>query len=82
MYPRPSTVTIKLTAQQAESVFWELLGLLDHYRNLGSSLDASDESSLLCAITQLELGIKRAEAVAETQLESLRAIARKAKEQS
>jgi hypothetical protein len=82
MYPRPSTVSLKLTAQQAETIFWELLGLLDHYRSLGPSLEASDESALLSAITQLELGIKRAETVAEVQLENLRVVARKAKEQA
>jgi hypothetical protein len=82
MYPRPSTVSLKLTAQQAETVFWELLGLLDHYRSLGPALEPTDESALLCAISQLELGIKRAEAVAELQLENLRVIARKAQEQA
>jgi hypothetical protein len=80
MYPRPSTVSIRLSAPQAETIFWELLGLLDHYRTNATNMEPSEESALLSAISQLELGIKRAETLADTQLEQLRAIAKDVKE--
>lgn len=80
MYPRPSTVSIRLSAPQAETIFWELLGLLDHYRTTTAVIEPAEEGALLSAISQLEVGIKRAETIADTQLEQLRAIAKDAKE--
>lgn len=80
MYPRPSAVNVRLSAPQAEFVFWELLGLLDHYRTTGTHVDPGDEGALLSAISQLEIGVKRAEALADSQLDQLRAIAKDAKE--
>jgi len=72
MYPRPSSVSIRLSAQQAETIYWELLGILEHYRGLKNNLEPDDEGAILSAITQLETGIKRAEAIADSQLEQLR----------
>lgn len=82
MYPRPSAITLRLSAPQAETIYWELLGLIDHYRHRDGDLEPSDEGALLAAISQLEIGIKRAETIAEVQLEQLRAIAKDAKERA
>jgi hypothetical protein len=82
MYPRTSSVSVKLTPTQAEFIYWELLALLDHYRKSSTPLEPADESAILQATSQLELGLKRAEAVAELQLEQLRSIAKDAGERS
>jgi len=74
MYPRLSTLSIRLTPQQAETLLWEVLGILDHYKTTGLVLDAQDETALRTAAAQLEAGIKRSEAVAAHQLEQLRAL--------
>jgi hypothetical protein len=72
MYPRPSSVSVRLSAHQAETIYWELLGLLESYRSKDVPLEVDDEGAILSAITQLEVGIKRAEAIADVQLEQLR----------
>lgn len=72
MYPRPLAVCLRLTPAQAEAIYWELTGSLGHYKNVGTQLEASDEQAILLALGQLELGLKRAEAVAAVQLEHLR----------
>lgn len=73
MYPRPLAVTVRLTPAQAEAIYWELSGTLRHYKDTGTTLDSSDEQAILLALGQLELGLKRAEAIASVQLEHLRA---------
>jgi hypothetical protein len=75
MFTRSSTVSLRLGAQQAEFIYFELLGLLVHYRDAGTTIEPGDERALLSALTQLELGIQRAQAVADVQLEQLRAAA-------
>jgi hypothetical protein len=75
MFPRPSAVHLRLSPPQAETLYFELLGLLAHYRESNTSIEPNDERALLSSITQLELGIQRAQAVAETQLQHMRAAA-------
>jgi len=72
MYPRPSAVSIRLSAPQAETIYWELLGILDHYRSKKIALEIDDEGALLSTITQLEVGIKHCEAIANVRLDQLR----------
>ncbi len=74
MYPRLTTLSIRLSPQQAETLLWEVLGILDHYKTTGLTLEPQDEAALRTAATQLEAGIKRAESVAAHQLEQLRAL--------
>lgn len=75
MFARSSAVHLRLSPQQAQTIHFELLGLLAEYRDGACDLEPADERALLTAITQLDLGIQRAEAVASTQLEQLRAAA-------
>lgn len=75
MFTQPSTVHLRLHPQQAEYIYFELLGLLAHYKDSGITVDPSEERALLSTVTQLELGIQRSQAVADTQLEQLRAAA-------
>ena len=75
MFTQPSTVHLRLQPQQAEFIYFELLGLLAHYNDTCTPLDSSEERALLSAVTQLELGIQRSQAVADVQLEQLRAAA-------
>lgn len=75
MHSRPTPVLLRLPASQAETIYFELLGLLAHYRDSKTNLEPSDECALLSAVTQLELGIERSQRVAEVQLEQLRAAA-------
>lgn len=75
MFTQPSTVHLRLQPQQAEFLYFELLGLLAHYNDTRTPLDSSEERALLSAVTQLELGIQRSQAVADVQLEQLRAAA-------
>lgn len=78
MYPRPSTILLRLTPAQADLLQWELLGLLEHYReHQPARLEAHDEAGLLDAVRQLETGLARAQAVADTQLAHLRAALRR-----
>jgi hypothetical protein len=75
VYPRTSTIRLQLPPQQAEYLYWELLGLLDHYQqHLTPQLEPQEEAALRSAAVQLEAGLKRAEAIAEHQLQQLRAI--------
>lgn len=75
MYPRQSTIRLQLTPQQSEFLYWELLGLLDYYQADSSpALDPQEESTLRQLATALEAGLKRAEAIADLQLQQLRAI--------
>lgn len=75
MFARPSAVHLRLAPEHAETLCFELLGLLAHYRDSGAILVPQEEAGLLSAIAQLELGIKRAEAAGQLQLEQLRAAA-------
>jgi hypothetical protein len=75
MYPRRSSIRLQLSPQQAEFLYWELLGLLDHYQQTGiHRLEPHEEAALRIAAAELELGLARATAVAELQLEQLRAM--------
>ena len=75
MFNQASTVHLRLPSQQAEFIYFELLGLLAHYKDTATSFDPADECALLSAVTQLELGIRRSKAAADLQLEQLRAAA-------
>jgi hypothetical protein len=75
MFTQPSSVHLRLQPQQAEFIYCELLGLLAHYKDAGTTLGNGEEHALLSAITQLELGIQRSQAAADLQLEQLRAAA-------
>lgn len=75
MYPRRSSIRLQLSPQQAEFLYWELLGLLDYYQQPGGHrLEPHEEAALRIAASELELGLTRATAVAELQLEQLRAM--------
>jgi hypothetical protein len=69
MYPRPSTISIRLSASQAEDLYWELIGSLDHYRDTGITLEPNTKQSLLSAISQLEVGINRSASTKDPQLD-------------
>lgn len=74
MHPRLPAIHLRLTASQADLLYYELLGLLEHYRSSrGEVLDDHDEAGLLDAVQQLETGLARSNAVAELQLAHLRA---------
>lgn len=75
MFNQPSTVHLRLHPRQAEFIYCELLGLLAHYKETGITFGDGEERALLSAVTQLELGIQRAQAAADVQLEQLRAAA-------
>lgn len=74
MHPRNSNLRLQLTPQQGEFLYWELLGLLDYYQQRQPGLEPHDEAALRAAVAQLEAGLRRSEAIAELQLEQLRAI--------
>lgn len=77
MYPRQALITLRLSPSQAEVVYYELLGLIAHYAETAGTLDAEAETALRLAITQLNAGLARANALGELQLEQLRAITSK-----
>lgn len=81
MFPRTSLVTLRLTPPQAETVYYELLGLLAHYTDPASpNLDADSETALRLAVSQLNSGLTRVHALGELQLQQLRAITSTAQE--
>lgn len=67
-------VSIRLTARQAEFLYYELLGLAADHKTSTSRIDAADEAGLLLAINQLEAGLTRANAIGELQLDQLRTL--------
>jgi len=75
MYPpRQRTITLRLAPTQAETLFWEVLGLLSYYENESHVLEADDEKALRLVVVQLEAALKHCESLASHELELLRAI--------
>ena len=72
MHPHTNCLHLRLRPSQGELIYWELLGLLNHYRSNNTALDPGDEAGLLDALRQLELGLARCQAIADAQLEQLR----------
>ena len=74
MHPRPTAIHLRLSHGQADFLYYELLGQLDHYRNCGHThLEEHEEAGLLDVLQQLETGLARSTAVANLQLSQLRA---------
>jgi hypothetical protein len=72
MNTRVPFVSIRLHAHHAESLFYELLGLIDHYRTSNTTMDDTEERALLSAIAQLERGLHMSKAAADHELDQLR----------
>lgn len=73
VYPRQTTVILRLPPAQAEVLYWELLALHRSYSsNRASDYSAADETAMLAALRQLELELARAEATGQAALQQLR----------
>jgi hypothetical protein len=67
MSERKLSVSLRLTPHDADWIYWELLALTEHYSPIGDGCDLEprEEAALRSAISQLELGLARAEAQAQ-----------------
>jgi len=74
MNTRAHFVNIRLHADHAESLFYELLGLIDHYKSSNTTMDDNEERALLSTIAQLQRGIHISKAAADHDLDQLRQV--------
>jgi hypothetical protein len=78
MYPRTTFVQLRLAPDDAEVLYYELLGLLAYYQqDVPHTLEPQAETALRWAANQLEAGLARAQAVGDFQLQQLRAVTSK-----
>jgi len=77
-----TTIDIRLGRKLAEWIFYEMTGLLEHYREKGIDIEPEEEASIRTLMQKIHRGLERTKNDTQYELDVLRMLAEKTKPNS